>query len=79
MTLLDGPDHGILSNNLIDGRFKYTPNANFIGVDTVTVSVNDGTHVKSETYTINVYGPNDAPVVDLDATTTTERGSIIRR
>ena len=67
MTLLDGPDHGTLSNNLIDGRFRYTPNANFIGVDTVMVSVNDGTHVKSETYTINVYGPNDAPVVDLDA------------
>lgn len=46
-------------------RFQYTPNANFNGQDTFTVSVTDGNGgTDSQTITVNVTPVNDAPSVN---------------
>ena len=58
-TLIDGPDNGTWTA-LVDGSFTYTPDANFFGTDTVTVSVSDGTNSVTEVITF---------IVNADATT----------
>lgn len=46
-------------------RFQYTPNANFNGQDTFTVSVTDGKGgADTQTITVNVTPVNDAPIVN---------------
>jgi len=40
-TLVSGVSHGALAFNS-DGSFAYTPNPNFIGIDTFTYTANDG-------------------------------------
>ncbi len=55
-----------------DGRYTYTPNANFNGTDTFDYTVTDGTLTDVGTLTITVNPVNDAPVAVDDAITTNE-------
>ena len=73
-TLLDAPDHGTWTA-LVDGSFTYTPDANFTGVDTVLVSVSNGSVTKTETVTFNVYAPNDAPLLHTNIGLTVLEGA----
>ena len=61
-TVTSGPSNGNLTNNG-DGTFSYTGNADFVGSDsfTYTVEDNDGQVSSDITVTINVSDVNDAP------------------
>lgn len=70
--LVSGPAHGTLTLQP-DGRFTYTPTANFNGSDTFTYKVSDGTTESAvATVTINVNPANDAPVATAQSVTTAE-------
>ena len=45
-TLLSGPSNGMVSVNG-DGSFTYTPNTHFVGTDSFTYTVSDGTQVSA--------------------------------
>ena len=68
------PKHGdIVINN--DGTFTYTPDANFIGKDTVVVNVCDNgapATCKNDTLFISINPLNDAPKATDDIASTTE-------
>lgn len=55
-TLQTGPRNGTFIFN-VDGSFSYVPDAGFIGTDTFTYLVNDGTVTRPVTVTINVTPP----------------------
>ena len=56
-----------------NGTFTYTPDANFIGTDSFTYTVSDGTAITNvATVTLTVTPVNDAPVAVDDAATTAE-------
>ena len=61
-TVTSGPSNGSLTNNN-DGTFSYTGDANFVGADSFTYTVEDnGGQVSADiTVTINVSDVNDAP------------------
>jgi len=65
--ILSGPQHGQLSLNA-DGRFTYTPDANWNGIDGFTYRVTDGSLASAPaSVTLNVIPVNDAPqVTDRD-------------
>jgi hypothetical protein len=52
----------------------YTGNLNFNGPDTLTVATNDGTATDTDTIAITVNPVNDAPVLNLDANSSTIGG-----
>ena len=52
----------------------YTGNLNFNGVDTLTVVTGDGTATDTDTIAITVNPVNDAPVLNLDANSSTTGG-----
>ena len=52
----------------------YTGNLNFNGADTLTVATNDGTATDTDTIAITVNAVNDAPVLNLDADSSTIGG-----
>ena len=52
----------------------YTGNLNFNGVDTLTVATSDGTATDTDTIAITVNPVNDAPVLNLDANSSTTGG-----
>uniref|UniRef100_UPI00056C11E0 DUF4347 domain-containing protein n=1 Tax=Anaerovorax odorimutans TaxID=109327 RepID=UPI00056C11E0 len=57
------PSHGSVTVNT-DGTFTYTPDTNYVGTDSFTWKVNDGTVYSEEaTATITVNEVNDAPTV----------------
>ena len=70
------PSHGTVTVNG-DGTYIYTPNSNWFGTDSFTVSVNDG-HGGSDTatVTITVDPVNDVPVTNDDSATVDEDGSL---
>ena len=53
----------------------YTGNLNFNGGDTLTVVTNDGTATDTDTIAITVNPVNDAPVLNLDANSSTTGGA----
>ena len=59
------PTHGTLTQIVTDGSFIYIPDAGFVGVDTWTYTISDGTNLATGTVTINV--TNTAPVAGNDA------------
>jgi Bacterial Ig domain len=60
-TIVTGPNNGVVVR-LADGRFSYTPNANYFGADSFTYRVNDGTVDSSvATVSITVSSVNDVP------------------
>ena len=60
-------DNGTVTLDAITGDITYTPDANFNGTDTVTISVtdNDGT-TTTQTFDVTVASVNDAPVAADD-------------
>ncbi|MDQ3331850.1 MAG: Ig-like domain-containing protein, partial [Planctomycetota bacterium] len=67
--LIDGPDHGTVVLNA-DGTFQFTPDADWNGTDSFTVSVSDGKAAPVlAVIPVHVAAVNDAPTV-ADATFT---------
>ena len=70
--LLTQPQHGTLEVDLLTGVFTYTPDAGFVGVDSVDIKVTDGQGGEDQaTVTITVTDTNDVPQIsdqnfDLD-------------
>lgn len=58
-----------------DGKYTYTPKADFNGTDTFTVKVSDGAADKSQTVTVTVTPENDAPVLANIANLTAAGGA----
>ena len=74
--LVSGTTHGTLALQP-DGRFTYTPAANYNGPDSFSYKANDGAADSGiATVTINVIPVNDAPVAVGDAYTTDEDHAI---
>ncbi len=70
--LVSDPSNGTLVLNS-NGSFTYLPNDNFVGTDTFTYKVNDGTFDSNvATVTIDVANVNDAPVAVDDSFSTDE-------
>ncbi|HWV16412.1 MAG TPA: Ig-like domain-containing protein, partial [Cellvibrio sp.] len=60
--------HGTVTLNPTTGEFVYSPGANYNGSDSFKVTVSDGNGGTAvSTITIGVTPVNDAPVIDLDA------------
>ncbi|WP_158569041.1 tandem-95 repeat protein, partial [Chitinophaga silvisoli] len=73
-TVITGPVNGVVTQNP-DGSFKYSPNANYNGLDSLKYQVCDnGTPSMCDTATVifTVTPVNDAPVAVNDAVTVTE-------
>ncbi len=68
VTSVTSPSNGTAVENP-NGTIKYTPNANFVGVDTFTYTLNGGS-VATVTVTVNPI--DDAPVAVNDVATTDE-------
>ena len=70
--LVTAPAHGTLTLNS-DGSFGYTPDANYIGVDTFTYKASNGTQQSiAATVTITVNPINDPPTAVADSHSTSE-------
>ncbi|TEW41865.1 Ig-like domain-containing protein, partial [Psychromonas algicola] len=58
-------DNGSVSLDA-NGNITYTPDANFVGEDSISVSVTDNDGATStQTITVSVTEVNDAPVIDV--------------
>ncbi|MEQ9491210.1 MAG: LamG-like jellyroll fold domain-containing protein [Alphaproteobacteria bacterium] len=57
------PANGTAVFDLETGFLTYIPDPDFSGTDTITIEVSDGETTSSKTFTINVIGDNDAPVI----------------
>jgi Bacterial Ig domain/Bacterial Ig-like domain (group 1) len=71
-TLASSPSNGSVTLLNVNGRFTYTPNANFCGPDSFTYEISDGTASDPATVTIEVTCVNDPPVADDNAHSTPE-------
>jgi len=70
--IVTNPSNGTVVLNS-DGRFTYTPNANFNGTDTFTYKANDGLSFSNvATVTVNVTAVNDAPTATIQTIAPTE-------
>ncbi|MEG4943746.1 DUF4347 domain-containing protein, partial [Microcoleus sp. F4-D5] len=67
-TLVTGPTKGTLSFNP-DGTFTYIPKASFVGTDTFTYSVSDGTDSSVQPATVTINVTNNPPKVNPDTYT----------
>jgi len=63
------PSNGVIED-LGDGLYRYTPDADFNGSDSVTFTVSDGDLTDEGMINIFVEAVNDAPVADDDTTST---------
>ena len=68
--LATGPASGGTVSVAGNGAYTYTPGSNFVGTDTFTYTVSDGTLTDTATVTITVTAVNDAPVAGNDFATT---------
>ncbi len=67
-----GPAHGTLTLNASTGAYTYTPDANYNGGDTFSVTVSDGAGGTAvQQITVGVTAVNDGPVADATASQTT--------
>ncbi|WP_336784731.1 Ig-like domain-containing protein [Paenibacillus sp. MMO-177] len=72
------PAHGLLSINASTGAFTYTPEADYIGKDSFTYAVSDGTITSAPaTVTITVNPANHAPTA-IDASGVTKKGKALK-
>jgi len=65
-----GPANGTL--DLVEGGYTYTPNANYYGADSFTITVSDGTNEVDCAITVTVDAVNDAPVPSYTANVSTD-------
>ncbi|CAG0996743.1 Serine-aspartate repeat-containing protein D [Methanosarcinales archaeon] len=66
--ITSNPSHGNVVS-IGDGKFTYSPNANFNGLDSFTYKICDTAgECDTATVTVNVNPVNDAPVVSIDRT-----------
>lgn len=76
--LASAPMNGLLTL-AHDGSFRYTPNANFNGIDSFSYLVTEGTVASDPvSVTINVQSVNDRPSPQNDRSAPTSAGSTIR-
>ncbi len=79
-TLASAASHGLFALNA-NGSFTYTPNADFAGQDTVTVTASDGNLNTDAVLTFTINNVNDAPVLVSQTvtvtTSTTTQGSLV--
>jgi VCBS repeat-containing protein len=74
--LVNGPQHGTLQL-LPNGSFKYTPNANYNGVDSFTYRANDGSgNSELATVTLTIRPVVDNPIANPDTYTVAEDGQL---
>lgn len=73
-TLASAAANGVLEINA-DGSFVYTPNTDFAGEDSATVSVSDGNLSATATVTFTVNNINDAPVIETSTVTVGSQGT----
>jgi hypothetical protein len=73
--LESGPQHGTITLRT-DGSFRYTPNLNFVGVDSFTYRARDGAN-NSEPATVTLTVRHTAPTVVSDSYTMLEDGVLV--
>ncbi|WP_168801103.1 T1SS-143 repeat domain-containing protein [Rhizobium rhizophilum] len=73
-SVTDHPANGVVALNTQTGEFTYTPNANWHGTETFTVTIEDDDGDKSDliVVTVNVASVNDAPTSTNGSVTTDE-------
>jgi large repetitive protein len=79
ITIEDAPNYGVAVVNP-DGTILYTPNANYVGLDTLIYRLCDnGTPQLCDTAIvfITVSATNNAPVANVDGITTTEDATVV--
>lgn len=64
-SITSSPSNGTATIDSTTGAIIYTPNANYSGSDTITVTVSDGTDSVSQTITITISAINDLPTISI--------------
>jgi ELWxxDGT repeat protein/VCBS repeat-containing protein len=72
-SLVNSTSNGLLTLNS-DGSFAYTPNANFVGVDSFTYRANDGMVNSTNPATVLIQVTNSAPIAANDNYTANRNG-----
>lgn len=76
-SLLSAPDNGVLTLNIVNGNFTYTPNSGYVGSDSFTVALSDSEGgTTNSVINITVKDVNAAPVANDDIATVTEGNSV---
>lgn len=73
-TLASAASNGVFELNG-NGSYTYTPNGDFFGEDSVSVTVSDGKLSDTATVTFTVMNVNDAPVVGTSQVTVSSQGT----
>ncbi|WP_158674962.1 Ig-like domain-containing protein [Pelolinea submarina] len=71
----NSPLHGTLE--LIEGGYTYSPNENYFGTDSFTITVSDGTAEVDCEITVTVNAVNDAPVPSYNASVSTDEDTAL--
>ncbi|QTN39610.1 tandem-95 repeat protein [Cryomorphaceae bacterium] len=82
LTIISGPSNGTATVDPVTGEVTYTPDTNFVGVDTLTyVICDDGTPLPSLCDTAQIFvqvgSINDAPVALVDSSSTLEDTPVV--
>jgi hypothetical protein len=72
-TVVNAASNGVFALNA-NGTFTYTPNADFYGLDSVSVQASDGNEGTNVIVNFNVSAVNDAPVLSTTAINVTSSG-----
>jgi gliding motility-associated-like protein len=68
ITAVTTPAHGTAS--ISSGKIVYTPSGSFVGTDTLTYTITDGTYSTTNTATVRINVSKVAPVINRDSTST---------
>ncbi|QQD18850.1 tandem-95 repeat protein [Spongiibacter nanhainus] len=72
------PDNGSVESTGVPGEFEYTPNANFFGSDSFTVTVTDGNGgTVTQTVNLTITAVNDAPEADAFQNVSSPEGASV--
>ncbi len=64
-SITESPSNGTATIDSTTGAITYTPNANYYGSDTITVTVSDGSESVSQKITISITSINDLPTISI--------------